>query len=112
DHGQRAAGGVQALCDGPRVPLAQEGEVEGRLRGCLVPRGRYRRARRASRIGRGRRRVTGRGEPAPALPAIALGERTALEAAASEEAENREYQHDDDDDPENAHARSFFDVER
>ena len=55
--------------------------------------------------------MTGRGEPAPALPAIALGERTALEAAASEEAENREYQHDDDDDPENAHARSLFDVE-
>lgn len=33
--------------------------------------------------------------------------REELEAPAPEEAENCEYQHDDDDDPENAHERSF-----
>ena len=46
--------------------------------------------------------MTGRGEPAPALPAIALGERTALEAAASEEAEQQENEDNDDDDPDDA----------
>ena len=53
---ERAAGGVQALRDGPRVPAAPQAEVARRVPGRALPGRRHRRARRAGRGGRGRRR--------------------------------------------------------
>ena len=53
DHGERAAGGVQALRNGPRVPAPAQDEVARRLPGRAVPRRRHRRAGRAGRGGRG-----------------------------------------------------------